>query len=399
MPATREWFVDEGRRYPKAYATTPLCCPSRASIFTGRYAHNHGVRSNEVGPNQIPGETWFSSHLNNAGYHTGIFGKVMNSWDYTTDPPGFDAWTTFPNGYYDSEWNVNGTMRRIENYSTTFIQSQAQAFLSDAEEDDDQPWYLHLTPNAPHAPFIAAPAHRDARVGDWAGDPAVLEGSLEDKPPWLQERVCGVGCGRGVRRQQFRTLMSVDDMVDALRVQLEEMGETNTLAIYTSDNGYLWGDHGRKLKGQPWTGSVTVPFYMRWPAHVGAGEVVKDVALNIDIAPTLLDAAEISPPAEPVIDGRSLLSSEPRDRTLLEHWCSNRGCDYWASTRTATYQYIERYDENGERIFREYYDLREDPWQLRNVFHDGRPGNSPEELREIVDQLHQDRTCVGAACP
>ena len=399
MPATREWFAREGSQYPNAYASTPLCCPSRASIFTGRYAHNHGIQSNKVEPRDVPGSTWLSSYLHEGGYRTGLYGKVLNSWAYADSPPGFDEWATFPGGYYNRQWNINGSARQVEIYSTTFIEEQATDFLLRAEENDDQPWYLHLTPFAPHGPSTPEPIYRHVQLGRWDGNPAVRERNVKDKPPWLREQICDLRCGNKIRRRHFRSLMSVDDMVSAVRVQLEELGETDTLAIYTTDNGYLWGEHGRKFKGQPWTHPASVPFYMRWPGHVGEDRVVRDMALNVDIAPTALDAARLRAPTDPVMDGRSLLSSEPRDRVLLEHWCNDKGCDVWASTRTPTYQYIERYDESGVRIFREYYDLVEDPWQLRNVFKDRRSGNDPDDLRAIRRQLQADRLCVGSNCP
>jgi arylsulfatase A-like enzyme len=399
MPDTRRWFVDGGRRYTNAFASTPLCCPSRASFLTGRYAHNHGVLDNLPDHKALPGSTWFSSYLQGAGYRTGMFGKVMNGWNLKGEPSGFHEWATFTNGYYDERWNVNGTMKRIHTYSTKFIQFRANDFLRDAELNDDQPWLLYMTPYAPHVPSTPQPKYADAPIGSWSGDKAVRERDLGDKPPWLRVRNCSLTCGRRVRARQLRTLMSVDDMVAAVRDRLEQLGETNTLAIYTTDNGYMWGDHGQTGKNQPWTHPAKLPFYMRWPGHVAPGETSSDMVLNIDVAPTALEVAGVAPPSDPVMDGRSLLTSPPRDRVLLEHWCSNRGCDYWASTRNPASQYIERYDETGRRIFREYYDLIEDPWQLRNVFLDGRPGNRPANLSEIVAQLQQDRTCVGTACP
>ncbi len=402
MPATRDWFVREGRRYPNAFASTPLCCPSRASIFTGRYAHNHGLISNspEDPHEKIDPDTWISSYLQSSGYRTGLFGKLLNGWSLEASPPGFDDWAIFRSGYYDSSWNVDGTTQTIGTYSTTYIRTQTLDFFAEAERDDDRPWLAFVTPNAPHVPPIAEAEHRRADVGQWLANPSIFEEDLSDKPRWLRDRKCNYRCGQSLRREQFRTLMSVDDMVAAFRSRLEQLEETNTLAIYMTDNGYLWGDHGLHGKGQPYTDPAKIPLYVRWPGQVAPFEKNPSLALNVDIAPTLLEAARISPGrVTPTMDGRSLLSSPPRDRILLEYWCNVKSCDRWASTRTRRYQYIERYDKTGELRFREYYDLRKDPWQLQNVLHDGRKGNSPANLVELSAQLQSDRTCVESSCP
>lgn len=400
MRDTRRWFVKGGRRYKNAFASTPLCCPSRASFFTGRYAHNHGLQDNDPDHDKLPGSTWFSTHLKADGYHTGMFGKVMNKWGIKRrEPAGFDKWATFKFGYFDTTWNINGTVQEIHTYSTKFIQDRANEFLIDAEQNDDQPWLLYVTPYAPHGPSTPQPKYRDADIGIWHGNKAVRESDLSDKPPWLRRRKCDLECGREIRERQLRSLLSVDDMVAAIRGRLEALGETNTLAIYSSDNGYLWGDHGRAAKSQPWTHPAKIPFYMRWPGHIPPGKTSTAMVLNVDVAPTALEVADVPPPTDPVMDGRSLLTSQPRDRVLLEHWCNLHTCNRWASIRTPTYQYVERYDESMDVRFREYYDLVNDPWQLDNVFHDGIRGNKPTNLGKIERQLFADRQCVGAGCP
>jgi arylsulfatase A-like enzyme len=117
MPAVRKYMVREGTRYTDGYVTTPLCCPSRASIFTGRYAHNHGVESN-AGPEEsqsdpLDQETTIQSYLQGAGYRTAIFGKYLNSWPTTSTPPYFDEWAIGDNRYRGGTLNIDGTLSTV----------------------------------------------------------------------------------------------------------------------------------------------------------------------------------------------------------------------------------------------------------------------------------------------
>jgi arylsulfatase A-like enzyme len=134
-----------------------------------------------------------------------------------------------------------------------------------------------------------------------------------------------------------------------------------------------------------------------WPGHIESGAVDERFALNIDIAPTVLEAAGI-PLGETPMDGRSLLAESARNRVHLEYWCHRRSCDRWASTRTHDYQYIERYDAEGNVLFREYYDNEGDPWQLTNLLKDGDPNNNPD-VAVLDAQLEPDRSCIGGLCP
>jgi arylsulfatase A-like enzyme len=115
MPQTRRWFQQQGTTYTNAFATTPLCCPSRSSILTGRYAHNHGVLKNFMG-GRLDHATTIERRLDQAGYTTGIAGKFLNSWKPEDDPPNFDRWAIFnPHidpGYFNSRFNVNGKYKR-----------------------------------------------------------------------------------------------------------------------------------------------------------------------------------------------------------------------------------------------------------------------------------------------
>jgi arylsulfatase A-like enzyme len=404
LRATRQLFGQGGTRYTQAYATTPNCCPSRASIFTGNYAHNHRVKRNIIGDApQLKQESTVQRYLQERGYHTGIYGKYLNNWDPALSPPHFDDWAVFsqPNRYYNVNFNVNGSIRNVRRYSNHFITGRALRFLRGTEvEDDARPWFLVLAPYAPHMPAVAEPKYRKIRVRPLASSPATEEFDRIDKPFYVQVRNASLGRAAAIRTRQLRSLRSVDDMVKKVFGTIEQLREPNTLAFFLSDNGYMWAEHGVIGKTLPYTESVKVPFYVRWPGLVPAGVEDSRLVANIDIAPTILEAAGIQPDPGFPIDGQSLFSGAPRDRLLLEYWPEATGRPpVWASTLTPAYQYVEYYlDDETTTIFSEYYDLATDPWQLSNVLGDQAYFNDPV-IPDLSERLVQDRSCAGVACP
>jgi arylsulfatase A-like enzyme len=404
----RRYFQRGGIRYTNAFATTPLCCPSRATILTGRFAHNTRVLTN--GPRAgFRRRTLFPRLLRNAGYRTAIVGKFFNSWPAGRNPPFFDYWAVAAKDHLDPTMNVNGTVRKVNGYFTDVVGRFGRTVLHRFEANDQKPWFLYVAPIAPHFPFIAADRHRFEPVGRWGGNPAVFERARSDKPPYVRNLHFSLTNGREVRAGQVRMLMSVDEMVGRLFRTLARLGENRrTLAIFLSDNGYVWAEHGIGGDGGtggekrvPYTPSVQIPMYLRWPGHVHPGSRDGRITGNVDIAPTVLDAAGVTPdPNGPPLDGRSLLSTAKRNRLLLEFWGDR--IPTWASIRTKTLQYVEYYTDGGARTFREYYNLRRDPWQLRNLLHDGRPGNNPN-VAALSARLRRDRRCEGTtgsrACP
>lgn len=395
MPTTRDWFGEEGTSFPLATATTPLCCPSRATVFSGRYAHNHGVVGNHHGASLNQNHT-LQRYLEEAGYRTAIFGKYFNGWDLRRNPPIFDEWAINRRAYTRSWFNINGRVKRVKAYGTTFIKRRALGFLRRSEQHDDQPWLMFVTPFAPHIPAEAEPIYRDAPVPPWDRNPAVDETDRSDKPPFIQSAEASPEAIEDIRTRQLRTLMSVDDLVADVTNELRLLGEEETtLAFFLSDNGFTWGEHGRIGKATPYTSSIEIPFYVRWPDRIAPGAVDWRRATTVDIAPTILQAAGVAgTPGQ--FDGRSLLEPWDRDRLLTESWFPR-----WASTRTRTYQYTEWYDESGQVVFREFYDLVTDPWQLNNLFADATFARLAEAgtLDTLSRQLATDRECEGAAGP
>jgi arylsulfatase A-like enzyme len=415
MPATRHWFQEEGVRYLNGFTPIPVCCPARASVMTGQYSHNHGVKTNQKGASGVAAldpETTIQRYLQGAGYRTGIFGKYLNRWDLEVDPPHFDAWTIFNSGYSDTLFNVQGDVKQIATYSTRFVAEEAVRFLQGSELEDTTPWMMYVTPYAPHWPARPEEAYADAPVGKWGGNPAVLEQNRKDKPPYIQERSANESLAKARQRRarQLRTLMSVDDLVKSLRRTLGKLGENdNTLAFFLSDNGVLWGEHGWYSKNVPYTAALEVPLFLRWPAAalVPGSNDGRLISL-VDLAPTVFDATGIEP--DHAVDGRSLLDAGwKRPRSWAQFWGrkSQKGASIppWGSLRTPAYQYVEYYDQGGQVIFREYYDLATDPWQLKNLLGDGDSGNDPPpgELDQLSEEVERGGTCVGTegpkACP
>ena len=409
---TRRLIARRGARYPHAYTTTPTCCPARASIFTGRYAHNHEVRTNDgTTTNNLDHTTTLQAYLQEAGYRTAVFGKYLNGWDVDSDPPYFDRWAIFTGparGYYSgNNWNIDGSRRVVTTYSTRFIQRKALDFIG-SSETKGRPWLAYVTTAAPHAPFTPQKRYERARVPEFQPNPAMNEKDRTDKPPYVQEMRKGLRRGERVSKAQLRTLLSVDDLVEAVFEELTRTGQaSNTVVFFLSDNGYMQGEHRLDGKTAPYLPSVRIPMLLRAPGQIEPGTVDDRLVANIDVAPTVMDAVGLDPPQDPPMDGRSLLdASWVRDHLLLEYFRRiNRGTPEWGSTLTKKDQYVEYYDDGGRinAIFREYYDLVADPFQLENALGNDDPADDPLTFPLRARQLDQDRNCVGTtgdnACP
>jgi len=402
MEATRRLFVQGGTSFRNAFATTPVCCPSRASIFTGQYAHNHGVRRNSQARKLVHDDT-IQRYLQGAGYRTAIFGKFGGHMA-ARHLPYADKWAIFSRSqrsYRNGKWNVDGQTRTIRTYASEYIQRRAVRFIRQREARDRKPWLLYMAPPAPHSPFIPQRRYADRRYATWNGNPAVREGSTTDKPPYvrrLQETT--LSDGRTFRLKQLRTLESVDDMIRGAFRTLRRKGETRrTLAILVSDNGLLWGEHKLSSKYHSYTQSIQIPLAIRWPGRVPRNATRRGLVGNIDIAPTILDATGISP--EHTMDGRSLLKSWNRSNLFLEQWKTTSQVPTWKSLRSKRWQYTEYFDSNERRTFREYYNLSKDRWQLRNLLMDGskRSGPNSDRLRSLHRRLLRAAVCSGMECP
>ncbi|WP_329334795.1 sulfatase [Streptomyces sp. NBC_00663] len=392
LPQTLDWLGGHGTTFGRAHANTPLCAPSRASIMSGRYAHNHGLLDTRH-PGHLDQRTTVQCRLHEAGYRTGLFGKYLNYWPTGHNPPHFDEWLLQePVRYYNGHYNDNGTVRTLPGYNTTVIKDRALDFI-ERSRDDSRPWFAFVATRSAHEVNIPERRYAHTRVPEWQGRPSVFEPSKGDKPPYLRRAHHTFAEGSALRTRQLRTLLSVDDAMRDFRDKLRALGQLdNTLVLFTSDHGLCWGDHGWLRKSVPYRPSLEVPFHLSWPAG-GHGDARADDRLtgHVDIAPTLLAAAGVAPDTPQ--DGHSLLDRDSDRSHLLAEWWWNRQdkqpIHTWASYVGKTEQYTEYYRTrlgtdgrphgDGKVLFREYYDLRADPYQLRNRLH----GAGPEDEQRL----------------
>jgi arylsulfatase A-like enzyme len=402
LPKVRQWLVDGGTTFRNGYVSTPSCCPSRASLMSGRYVHNNGqFQQQTLGFNL---NLTVQRYLHDAGYLTGHAGKFLHWLDLSVEAPHFDRWTYFKGGYENVYMNFDGTVRRSQGYSTTIVFDRAVEYVDDFERRDDaRPFYLHLAPVAPHAPSIAEPRYASATVPAHQPDPSYMEADRADKPPFVRSQNQTPAAALATRTAMVRTLYTVDDQVDRLMRHLQATGElANTLVIFTSDNGFLLGEHKTTEKFLPYRKAVEVPLLLRWPGRVPAGAVDDRLVTHVDVLPTILAATGVTQ-THATLDGRDLLSGHTRQRALIEYWHdanNSRTIPTWASIRTAAYQYSEYYDiANPATVtFREYYNLQADPYQLVNLLADGVPANDPDTA-PLSQALRAARQCAGTSCP
>lgn len=400
MPFTVEWLMDNGRSYPNAFATTPLCCPSRASIFTGLYAHNHGVLKNHDS-HDLEATRTVQARLQESGYRTGLVGKYLNSWSVEEDPPHFDLWASYSGRFYGKPFNVNGEPVETTDYSTYHMAKRAKEILGAFEKTDGDPWFLYVATVAPHAPFTVAPQHKGAAVPVLTRAEIRLEEPVDEKntadKPDIPGRDFSLENPRKLRRKQWRTLLSVDDLMRHLKRALADLDEErDTLVVFTSDQGLLQGEHDLYAKRLPYTESIAVPLVLLWPGDAEPG-IDDRIVANVDIAATIEEVTGISVPDG--TDGTSLLTGVDRSALFIEQLENWRvGIPDWASIRTDEYQYVEYYSRDRSRVIaREYYDLVADPWQLRNLYGDQDPSNDPDH-QALAELIAQQEGCRGEAC-
>ena len=395
MPNLQKEIIAKGISFSNTYVTTPLCCPSRSSILTGLYVHNHGVLTNRFplgGAAKFKDASTLPVWLKSAGYRTSLIGKYLNGTDGLPEgyiPPGWDDWHVYVSKdpdkdfYYGYTFNDNGKVTQYgdepEDYSTDMMSKKAVDFI----RQSDDPFFLLLSFYAPHQPYISADRHKDlfktdAEFARYRPE-NFLEKDISDKPTWVQE-IDPQNAGRDpvyidkVYQRILRTLMAVDDSVGQVVAALEDEGiRDNTLIIYMSDNGMALGDNSIFGKACPYDICIHVPFVISYPDKITASRVDPSLILNIDIAPTLVDLAGI--PNISNFDGQSFLKllSDPasvwRDGFLIEQYqdAEEEGgmtalVPSYVGFRTKEWKYVEY--ETGER---ELYNLIDDPFELDNL--------------------------------
>lgn len=302
-------LATEGARFENMFVTTSLCSPSRASFLSGTYTHTHGVRDNFTDyPHQLQS---FPLLLQKAGYKTAYIGKWHMGENDDSARPGFDYWVTHKGQgkYYDTTFNVNGDRKTVAGYYSDRVTDMALDWL--AQRDQGRPFALILGHKAPHGPFIPEPRYA-ARYDDVAYPYPASGFDLDDKPAWIRDRLStwhGIyGPLYGFRekfpddrqeavadferfvRSYVATINSVDDSVGRLYAALERSGELDdTIFVFASDNGFLFGEHGMIDKRTMHEASVRVPLVVRYPKLIAPGTVVEEHVLSLDVAPSIME--------------------------------------------------------------------------------------------------------------
>jgi arylsulfatase A-like enzyme len=418
MPQIRSQLIEEGTSFENAFVSYPLCCPSRATILTGLYAHNHNVKGNHLPyggfqtfRDEGHEENKIAASLQGVGYQTGYFGKYLNDYpgdDPTYVPPGWDEWhatAVEKTNYNEYELNENGEVvsyaKKAKNYLPDVLSDKALEYVR-GTVDSPEPFFLYISPPSPHLPASPAKRYRNAFAEEAPPRPPSFdEEDVSDKPLYIKNRprlsdeeIFGID---NLHRRRLESMLAVDEMVASLIQELEDVGELdNTFVFLTSDNGWEQGEHRiPREKGYPYEESARVPFFVRGPG-IAAGLKTDKLTLNTDFAPTLAEIAGVSFPA----DGRSLMSlfhsEEPssswRSAVLLEGWGENVRIGLppeYKAVRTESHKYVEY--ATGER---ELYDLETDPYELENVYESVDP-TLIEDLKTRLDAL---RSCTEAGC-
>jgi arylsulfatase A-like enzyme len=400
-------IAKEGVLFRNFFVSIPLCSPSRSSFLTGQYVHTTGVVNNGDHSALSHQLVTFPKLLHDAGYATAYVGK----WHMGTDDsprPGFDRWVSFKGqgAYEKPNINMDGKASKVEGYMTDILNGHALDFV---KQEHKQPFVLYLAHKAVHGPFTPAerhknlyadaklpltPNHQDTLEGKPALTREVPEAQSADATPKKKRVVKKAAKQNGAptghenaMRQQLRALAAIDEGVGQLLKALEESKQLdNTMVIFTSDNGFFWGEHGLGDKRWAYEESIRDPLLVRYPKLIQAGTTRDQMVLNIDIAPTLLDLA--GAPVPKSVQGRSLLplfkdAKTPWRSSILSEYFQegqNRTPD-WQAARTDRWKYIHYPTLDG---MDELYDLKADPYEMKNLIKDG---DAQPALKKMTAEL------------
>jgi len=426
MEKTKNLLGSRGVTFDKNFTSYNLCCPSRATFYTGQYSHNNGVKDNS-GPNggyqsYHNQQTAMPAMLRNAGYKTIHIGKYLNETGINNPSEIPFGWTDYrgmtgAGTYYNYTLNLNGQVRNYgstaADYLTDVMKDHA---LNALDQTGDSPFYLNVGFFGPHyqgedsednvqagAP-VPAPRHRGMYATapmPQAQKPSYLEADVRDKPAHIRRRTRTTTALPGVSiqkhyRAELETLESVDDAIEAVVTNIQNQGKLdNTIFIFTSDNGYFHGEHRIPSKKYfPYEEGINTPLIIAVPNQVAQVDNTHLVS-NVDLAPTILDFAGVA--AGRVQDGHSLkalLAGQDQGwirPVLLEGFKNNRNNPKYVGIRTDRYVYIE-YPATGEK---ELYDLNTDPYQV-NSKHNNR--NYTTIKNNLAAKLRTLKSCAGASC-
>lgn len=396
----------DGTSFSQYTVTDSLCCPSRASIFTGRYPHNTGVFTNHAPDGGFRTfrtrgneNATVATALQRVGYRTAMMGKYLNGYRPEADvdgsgtyvPPGWDEWDVAGDGYpeFDYVLNENHELRPYgsapADYLTDVLAAKAEAFVTSSAAART-PFFLEVATFAPHAPYRPAPRDKDAFPGLTAPRGPAFDTVPTDAPAWLASRAALTPDETNrideVFRKRAQAVQAIDQLIGSVRAAVERAGAAqDTIIMFSSDNGYHLGEHRLNPgKMTAFDTDVVVPLVVAGP-RVRAGAIVAVPAQNVDLLPTFEDLAGAGVQAD--VDGHSLLpllTGEPdggwRTASLIEHHGPDTDTTdpdappkdsgnppTYEALRTATVTYVEYADGS-----REYYDRVADPDQLHNTY-------------------------------
>lgn len=403
MPNVLAEMNDRGIIFERAFVTSALCCPSRASILTGQYATQHGVLSNQRpfgGARVFNDSTTLAVWMQNAGYKTALVGKYLNAYDKISPhiPPGWDYWFSFLHtSFYNYDVNDNGKeYKEKEKYSTDLVFDKSIAFAKNSKSD---PFFLYINTSAPHLP-AQVPDIDASKFSDFNWHPkSYNEFNVSDKPAYIQQIP---RFNARLKKQiqtdaiwQIRSLQAVDRGFGRLVNFLKKQGiYDNTTIIFLSDNGYMWGEHRLTGKVLPYEEAIRVPMAISSPYIKKTQTDSSNLVLNIDMAPTILDLTATPRPEQWTLDGESLfeflsnkkplkrsyffienleespINGEPSITKRVTHW----------GVRTHTSKYIEYV--TGES---EFYDLSKDPLEQENQINNKDYSAEIDSLRTLAN--------------
>ncbi len=414
-----DFMAQNGAYIENAYVTTSLSSPSRASILTGLFSHEHTVVDNFA---PVPEDlVFFPQYLQKAGYTTGFFGKWHMGNTDDRPQPGFDHWESFKGQgtYYNVSMNVNGEQVKYpeDAYITDLLTDHAKEFIS---ENKDKPFFVYLSHKAVHDPFIGSeknlgryqeeempkpesfytpyydsmstlPSKNEKgepkRGRAWYGKDRIPDWVKNQRESWHGVDYCYFGRSQWdtEAKKYCEALTSLDDSIGELLEFLKENGlDEDTMIIYMGDNGFCWGEHGLIDKRSFYEASARIPMLVYCPALIKEKTVVKNLVQNIDIAPTVMEACGLEKAPDmrgmsfiPLLKGESV--DNWRDRIFYEYYWEY---DYPQTpttfgVRTDRYKYI-RYQ--GIWDTNEFYDLQNDPHEMHNLI------DSPEH-QELIKEL------------
>ena len=406
----------EGAIFENMFVTTSLCSPSRASFLSGLYAHSHGVVNNFTDyPVDLAG---YPRRLQEAGYHTAYIGKWHMGEQDDQKRPGFDYWITHKGQgkYYDTTFNINGTRREVKGYYTRVVTDMVIDWLKN-KRTPEEPFMLILGQKAPHGPFV--PEEKYKHTYDSAPVPYPESGfDLATKPKWVTERLDtwhGIygplygfrknfpdkrpeGVDRFVDfvRSYTGTINSVDDSVGAVYGALQEMGILDdTLFVFTSDNGFLLGEHGMIDKRTMHEASIRVPLIVRYPRLVKPGTRITEQVLNIDLAPSIVQVCGAKPLKN--IHGKSwvkLLKGNTSGwrKAWMYEYNYEKQFPYTPNVRgvrTDEWKYVHypHGDGGADQHMAELYNLKDDPGERRNLIDDPKYAGVVKDLQAQLQRL------------